>query len=271
MILFPNAKVNIGLNILYKREDGFHELETLMYPIPLTDILTINKSANKINKINFTTTGLHIDGLPEDNLIYKAYKILDSKFNLPALDIHLHKSIPFGAGLGGGSADCAFAISGINKLCQLNLPTNTMETIAAELGSDCPFFIQNQPAIAKGRGELLESFKLDLTKFTFVVIIPPIPINTKNAYRFVKPFVPDESLKMSLLSNLENWKNVVYNNFEDSVFPQYPEIQGIKKTLYENGAFYAALSGSGSAVFGIFQNKIMLKNLFPSTYFLWQS
>jgi 4-diphosphocytidyl-2-C-methyl-D-erythritol kinase len=269
MILYPNAKINIGLNILFKRADGFHELETIMYPIPLTDILTINKSANSTQRINFTTTGIQIDGNKEDNLIYKAYNLLNSKYPLPALDIHLHKSIPFGAGLGGGSADCAFAIKGINELCQLNLSIPTLEEIAGELGSDCPFFIQNKPAIAKGRGELLELFNVDLSAYNFVVIIPPIPISTKEAYRMVKPSTPAYNLKDSILSGIGTWKDEIQNNFEDSVFPQFPEIQKIKEMLYEKGALYAALSGSGSAVFGIFKGIPNFDKLFPKEYFIW--
>lgn len=268
MILYPNAKINIGLNILYKREDGFHELETLMYPIQLTDILTINKSTNQNQKLKFTATGIQIDGDKEDNLICKAYNLLDSIYKLPALDIHLHKSIPFGAGLGGGSADCAFAISGINSLCQLNLPMQTMEEIAGELGSDCPFFIQNKPAIAKGRGELLEPFNVDLRPYNFVVVIPSIPINTKEAYRFVKPSLPAYNLRDSLLKGIDTWKNTIQNNFEDSVFPQYPEIQKIKETLYEKGALYASLSGSGSAVFGIFKDVPNFETVFSKDYFI---
>jgi 4-diphosphocytidyl-2-C-methyl-D-erythritol kinase len=269
MILYPNAKINIGLNILFKRADGFHELETIMYPIPLTDILTINISANSTQKINFTTTGIKIDGNKEDNLICKAYNLLDSKYPLPALDIHLHKSIPFGAGLGGGSADCAFAIKGINELGQLNLPMQTLEEIAAELGSDCPFFIQNKPAIAKGRGELLESFNMDLSAYNFVVIIPPIPISTKEAYSLVKPSTPVYNLKDSIQSGIRTWKDEIQNNFEDSVFPQFPEIQNIKETLYEKGALYASLSGSGSAVFGIFREIPNFETVFPKEYFIW--
>ena len=270
MILYPNAKINIGLNILSKREDGFHELETLMYPIGLTDILTINRSENKYQSINFTTTGITIDGKPEDNLIVKAYNLIAQNYKLPVLDIHLHKSIPFGAGLGGGSADCAFAIKSINEYCKLNISTAKMENIASKLGSDCPFFINNKPAIAKGRGEILSSFKININQFHFVIIIPPIPISTKQAYSLVTPCNTNKNLESLLQKDTTGWKNYIKNDFEESVFPQYPEIEKIKNTLYSMGAVYSSLSGSGSAVFGIFKNRPVLKDVFTKEYFIWQ-
>lgn len=269
MILYPNAKVNIGLDILKKRSDGFHELETIMYPIGLTDILTINFSTS--NNFRFSTTGITIDGNPNDNLIVSAYKLINKKHKLPALDIHLHKSIPFGAGLGGGSADCAFAIAGINKLCEINMSIEEMEYFAAELGSDCPFFIQNRPALAKGRGELLSLVDIDLTDFYFAIVIPPIPISTKLAYSKVQPQFPEEKLEHNITKNINNWKTLIKNDFEDSVFPEFPEIKKIKETFYNSGAVYASLSGSGSAVFGIFEEKPELKQNFPENYFIWIS
>ncbi len=271
MILYPTAKVNIGLNILFKRDDGFHELETLMHPVGLTDILTINKSDSKQKKINLTTTGIHINGNVSNNLIYKAYELINNAYSLPNLNIHLHKTIPFGAGLGGGSADGAFTIKGINKLCKLNLSVNEMEKFAAELGSDCPFFIKNIPAIAKGRGEILNSFNISLNSYKFVIVIPPIPISTKNAYSLITPSIPKLSITELLKLDISKWKKTVVNNFEDSVFTQYPEIKNIKKELYKLGAVYAALSGSGSAVFGIFNNLPDIKNVFPKNYFIWIS
>jgi len=271
MILKPNAKINIGLNILFKRSDGFHELETLMYPVPLTDIITINKGTSNKDKILFSSTGIPIDGESANNLIVKAYNLLNSEFNLPHLNIHLHKSIPFGAGLGGGSADCAYTIKGINDFCKLGLSSIEMETFAAKLGSDCPFFIKNKPAIAKGRGEILYSSTINLDEFYIALIIPPVPISTKKAYALVKPFTPNIVLKDLLKEPISNWKNLIVNNFEDSVFLQYPEIGRIKNKLYEIGAEYASLSGSGSAVFGIFKNIPFLKNIFPKNYFTWIS
>lgn len=271
MILFPNAKLNIGLNILFKRDDGFHELETLMYPVNLRDILTINKSYSLYRKLKFTSTGINIDGDPENNLIVKAYQLINREYNLPSLEIHLHKSIPFGAGLGGGSADCAFTIKGINDLCQLNLSIKKMEELAAVLGSDCPFFIKNKPAIARGRGEKLECYNLNLDEYYFAIVIPPIPISTQKAYRLIKPNHPIEKLSDLLKKEITNWHKSIVNNFEESIFPHYPDIKKIKVDLYTLGATYAALSGSGSAVFGIFENKVELKKVFPKEYFIWQS
>ncbi len=269
MLLFPNAKINIGLDILYKRDDGFHELETLMYPIKLNDILTINVANDRPKGLKLTTTGLIIDGSLEDNIIYKTYNLLSLRFNLPAIDIHLHKSIPFGAGLGGGSSDGAFALFGINELCNLNLTINVLEDIATQLGSDCPFFIKNSPAVAKGRGEKLSGFESDLSHFSIALVVPPIPISTISAYSRIKPFVPEKGLEERLALGIENWREIVPNNFEDSVFTQYPEIKLIKEKLYNAGAIYASLSGSGSAVFGIFKQKPELHNIFPKNYFIW--
>ena len=271
MILYPNAKVNIGLNIKFKRDDGFHELETLMYPVNLTDKLTMEISKNRNNTISFTSDGISIDGNPEDNLIVKAYKLLDSIYNLPSMDVHLQKLIPFGAGLGGGSADCSFAIKGISELCNLKLSIEQMEKLSTELGSDCPFFIENEPAIAKGRGEQLESFDINLDNYHFVIVIPPLLISTKKAYSLVKPKMPSRNLSELLELDIESWRNLVKNDFENSVFSQYPEIRDIKDSLYKKGAKYAALSGSGSAVFGIFQSRADLTKAFPENYFIWQS
>jgi len=270
MILYPNAKINIGLNVLNKRDDGFHEIETFMYPIALTDILTINFSSDN-NKVKLTTTGINIDGDINENLIVKAYKIIDKRYNLPALNFHLHKSIPFGAGLGGGSADCAFAIKGINNLCKLNMSVKQMQDISAELGSDCPFFIENRPAIAKGRGEKLDIYNLNMDNYIFVVVIPPIHISTKDAYSLVKPSKKQQILKESLGVNVKLWKNSIYNDFEDSVFVQAPKIESIKSRLYDLGAVYSSLSGSGASVFAIFEKTPKLDSVFPKDYFVWVS
>jgi 4-diphosphocytidyl-2-C-methyl-D-erythritol kinase len=271
MILYPNAKINIGLNILNKRDDGFHELETFMYPIAMTDILTINKSNTSKEGVQLTTTGINIDGDVNDNLIVKAYEVVKKEYKLPALDIHLHKSIPFGAGLGGGSSDCAFTIKGINSYCNLNMSVREMQDMSAELGSDCSFFIENRPAIAKGRGEILELCDIDLSNYTFVIVIPPIHISTKQAYSLVKPNDNQEKLVDSLSKDISMWKDIVFNGFEESVFSQFTEIDNIKSKLYNLGAVYSSLSGSGSAVFAIFKKKPNLANVYPNNYFVWVS
>ena len=252
MILFPNAKINIGLNIVSKRDDGNHNIETIMYPVNITDILTINKSKNLNKKIDFTSTGIVIDTNTENNLIVKAYNLLDKHYDLPPLKIHLHKSIPFGAGLGGGSADCAFTIKGINQICNLQLSIDEMEKFASKLGSDTAFFIKNTPATATGRGEILTPFDIDLFGYKIIIVIPPISVSTKQAYSLVKPKIPKFNLNKSVKKEPILWKSTVFNDFEESVFFQYPEIKQVKKTLYKSGAIYASLSGSGSSVFGIF-------------------
>ncbi len=273
MLLFPNAKINIGLSVLSKRPDGFHAIETFMYPIPLCDIITINSSKNNDNKgkVTFSCTGFKIDGEPKENLILKAYNLLNLDFNLPPTEIHLHKSIPFGAGLGGGSADCAFTLSALNQLYQLKLSDSKLETYASRLGSDCPFFIKNKPAMAKGRGELIEPKPFSLSSYYLAIVIPPIPISTKEAYDKVVPGEPEYRIEDFLNHSLEKWKNCIVNDFETSVFAHQPEIKKIKELLYVSGAIYASLSGSGSASFGIYRNVPVLRNLFPKDYFIWYS
>ncbi|PZX53349.1 4-(cytidine 5'-diphospho)-2-C-methyl-D-erythritol kinase [Algoriphagus chordae] len=252
MISFPNAKINLGLHITSKRKDGFHDIETCMVPIPLCDALEMIID-NK--KTTFTTSGLQVPGDPKDNLILKAYQLLKKDFpNLPQLSIHLHKNIPIGAGLGGGSADAAFALNLMNNLFDLILDDFFLEEYAAKLGSDCPFFIENTAKIAKGRGELLEPVELDLKGTHLVLINPGIHIGTKEAYAGVTPAAPKVKLE-AILVDKSRWKDELVNDFEKSIFPNHPEIAAIKEKLYENGAYYAAMSGSGSSVFGLFDEK----------------
>lgn len=270
MIGYPNAKINIGLNIINKRNDGFHNLETLMVPIPLTDLITINpiKNDQSSNKVVFSSTGLTIDGSPNDNLILKAFRLLNVKYQLPATAIHLHKSIPFGAGLGGGSADAAFTLVMLNQLYQLNLTNTELEILAAELGSDCAFFIENKPAIATGRGEVLNAIDFNLKGYHLAIVIPPTPISTKEAYSKVTPAKPKYTIAENWNSPIENWSNLFKNDFEPSVYSQKPEIKKIKDLLYDAGANYASLSGSGSASYGIFKNLPKLQHTFPKNYFV---
>ncbi|AFL83085.1 4-diphosphocytidyl-2-C-methyl-D-erythritol kinase [Belliella baltica DSM 15883] len=251
MISFPNAKINLGLHITGKRKDGYHEIETCMVPIPLYDALEMILD----KKTTFTSTGLEIPGTEKDNLIFKALKLLRKDFNeLPHLNIHLHKNIPMGAGLGGGSADAAFALSMMNNLFDLLLEDWFLEEYAAQLGSDCPFFIENTPKIATGRGEILEPVEVDLSGKHLLLINPNIHIGTKEAYAGVTPKASSIDLK-KVLADQSRWKDELINDFEASIFPRYPEIASIKTQLYEMGAFYAAMSGSGSTVFGLFEEK----------------
>ncbi len=252
MISFPNAKINLGLHITGKRKDGYHDIETCMVPIPLFDALEIILD----KKTSFTSTGLPIPGSDKDNLIMKALKLFRKDFNeLPHPTIHLHKNIPMGAGLGGGSADAAFALKLMNTLFDLHLEDWFLEDYAAQLGSDCPFFIENTPKIATGRGEILGPVEVDLSGKHLLLINPNIHIGTKEAYSGVQPRPSDINLR-EVLADRSRWKDELVNDFEASIFPKHPEIAAIKSKLYEMGAFYAAMSGSGSTVFGLFDEKV---------------
>ncbi|EON77191.1 4-diphosphocytidyl-2-C-methyl-D-erythritol kinase [Lunatimonas lonarensis] len=251
MIVFPNAKINLGLYITAKRSDGYHEIQSCMYPIPLTDALEIQVS----KKNRFESSGLPIPGNPEDNLILKAYRLLKKDFqDLPHISVHLHKYIPIGAGLGGGSADAAFALTLMNQLFELYLEDWILEDYAAQLGSDCPFFVGNTPKLVSGRGELMEDSPLDLQGKWIVLVYPNIHISTKEAYAGVKP-TPLESSLSECLAEPDNWQSCLKNDFEASLFPLYPLLKTLKEQFYEAGAYYAAMSGSGSSVFGLFENE----------------
>lgn len=268
MMLFPNAKINIGLNILNKRNDGFHELETLMVPIPLKDELTFNVSETETT---FTSSGLLIDGNPDDNLVMKAYQLIKEDFIIPNLNIHLKKVIPFGAGMGGGSADASFMLKGLNDFFKLNITDRNLEIYAEQLGSDCPFFIKNESAISSGRGEILEAFPIELKGYHLNIVIPNLSIGTKEAYSKVTPKIPELKLRHELTQPISDWKYKVKNDFEDSVFPQFPEVQNVKETLYNLGADYAALSGSGAAVFALSENALVTEESFPEEYFQFKA
>lgn len=251
MISFPNAKINLGLHITSKRKDGYHEIETCMVPIPLFDALEMILD----KKSTWNSTGLDIPGDSKDNLILKAEKLLRKDFpGLPNLNIHLHKNIPMGAGLGGGSADGAFALKLMNNLFDLHLDDFFLEEYAEQLGSDCPFFIENTPKIARGRGEILEPIELSLKGSYLVLINPGIHVGTKEAYAGVIPAPPKVKLE-EVLADRSRWKAELVNDFESSIFKNHPEIAEIKNKLYEAGAFYSAMSGSGSSVFGLFAEK----------------
>ncbi|WP_268035703.1 4-(cytidine 5'-diphospho)-2-C-methyl-D-erythritol kinase [Algoriphagus sp. PAP.12] len=251
MISFPNAKINLGLHIISKRKDGYHEIETCMFPIPLYDALEIIID----KKGGWESTGTPIPGEPKDNLILKAQQLLRKDFQgLPNLKIHLHKNIPMGAGLGGGSADGAFALKLMSNLYDLHLEDFFLEEYAAHLGSDCPFFIENTPKIAKGRGEILEPIDISLKGSFLVLINPGIHIGTKEAYAGVTPEAPKVKLE-EVLVDRSRWKAELVNDFEASIFQNHQELAEIKSQLYNAGAYYAAMSGSGSTMFGLFDEK----------------
>lgn len=266
MICFPNAKINLGLHITAKRKDGYHDIETCMIPIPLFDALEMIEGKKDL----FETTGMNIPGAEKDNLIIKALKLLRKDFNdLPPVHIHLHKNIPMGAGLGGGSADAAFALTLMNRLFDLHLEDWFLEDYAAQLGSDCPFFIENTPKIATGRGEILEPVAIDIKGDHILLIKPPVHVGTKEAYAGVKPQAPKFPIK-KILSDKSSWKEKLVNDFEASIFPQYPELAEIKAKLYEMGAYYAAMSGSGSTLFGLFKDSPPKKD-WPSEHFVFEA
>ena len=267
MVRFPNCKINLGLHILGKREDGFHNLQTVFYPIAFTDVLEVLPSKN--TTIEFTATGLAVDGKAADNLCIKAYHLLKQSFpQLPVVKIHLHKVIPLGAGLGGGSADAAFMIQLLNEKFQLNLSREQMINYALQLGSDCPFFILNKPCFATGRGEVLEAISVDLSAYTIVLINPGIHINTGWAFSKITPTLPVQSIKTIIQQPIHTWKDELKNDFESAVFTAHPAIKSIKETLYAHGAIYAAMSGSGSTVYGIFQKPADIPRFEKLNYFI---
>lgn len=256
MITFPNAKINLGLNIVEKRPDGYHNLETIFYPINLQDALEVNRMENSQVPYKLRVSGTAIEGTPEENLVIKAYNLLREKYALAPVDIHLYKHIPMGAGLGGGSADCAFMIKVLNEKFRLGLSIEEMENYVARLGADCAFFIQNQPVFATGIGNVFERIRLSLANYKLVLVKPDISVSTKEAYAHIQPKHPEVSLKEIVQQPVETWASCMKNDFEDSVFQLYPEIAAIKDKMYDLGAVYASMSGSGSAVFGIFKEAI---------------
>ena len=248
MILFPPAKINLGLRILRKRADGYHDLETVLLPVPWRDALEVIRS----DTFSFQTSGLPIPGQAESNLCVKAYRLLQSDFNLPPVAVHLHKIIPMGAGLGGGSSDAASMLMLLNDLFELALSPSELEAYAAQLGSDCPFFINPRPRLATGTGTTLEALPLDLSSKHLVIVYPNVSVTTAAAYARVVPRQPDSDLRELLTQPLAAWKDRVVNDFEDSVFQHHPTLADIKEQLYHTGATYASLSGSGSALYGLF-------------------
>lgn len=250
MILFPNAKINLGLNIVGRRSDGYHNLETVFHPVDLFDILEMIPSSD--NSLQFEITGLDIPGSKDENIVINAWRLLNREFGIPHVHIHLHKSIPLGAGLGGGSSDGAFAIKLLNNLFQLSLSSEMMEQFALQLGSDCPFFIRNRSVFATGRGEMLEDFTVDLSRYRIKFAFSGIHIETRRAYSLINPSQPAVGIREILQGPVENWKNNLVNDFEKPVFQLHPELRKMKDDLYASGALYASMTGSGSALYGIF-------------------
>ncbi len=253
MIVYPNAKINLGLNIIARRPDGFHEIESCFIPIGLSDTLEL---ALTNGKTEIETEGIDIPGDIRENLCVKAWEIMHKQYQIPSVRIHLKKEIPIGAGLGGGSSDAAFMLKALNTFFKLNLPDNVLTDFASGLGSDCSFFIKNVPAIASGRGEKLHPFEIALGEYRLVLIYPGIHISTAEAYSLVEAMKPQVSIETILSDTPEDWPNRLNNDFEVSVFENYPLIGEIKDKLYSLGAVYASMSGSGSTVYGIFKKRI---------------
>ena len=258
MIIYPNAKINLGLNVVEKRPDGYHNLETVFYPIPLQDAIELTTAQSNAvpDAPLLKVTGNVLDGTPDDNLVVKAYRIIQRDFDIPACSFTLFKHIPTGAGLGGGSSDAAFTIKALNDKFQLGMTDCQMEQYASELGADCAFFIKNQPVLATGIGNEFHPIDLSLKGKTVVLVKPDIFVSTPDAYRLVKPQQPEIPLTEVIARPLSEWKELLKNDFEVSVFAKYPEIAGIKDLLYDLGAVYASMSGSGSCVYGIFDEPV---------------
>ena len=269
MISYPNAKINLGLHILNKREDGFHNLESLFIPIPLKDALEITPAPIASKAFQYSAYGLAVDTDLEKNLIYKAWLLISEKYSIPPVHCAFYKNIPMGAGLGGGSSDAVFCLNLLNKLFQINIPQSELLEMAAKLGSDCPFFVYNQASFISGRGEILEPYSIDLSGYYLVLVKPEVHISTAMAFSGVnkRGINAAGELKQILQLPIHEWKNKLVNDFELSIFPHAPIIQNIKVELYNQGAIYASMSGSGSSVYAFFEKEVDLRNQFKEHFY----
>ncbi len=263
MVFFSPCKINLGLHILSKRPDGYHNLETCFYPVPWTDVLEVIPA----KEFSFTITGRLIEGSTKDNLCVKAYRLMHLNHGIGPVNIHLHKILPTGAGLGGGSSNAAFTLRLLNEIFELGLSVETLKLYAARLGSDCAFFIEDKPTLGSGRGDVLHGISISLEKKYLVLVKPPVHVSTAEAYSQITPQRHEVGIPVILNLDINQWKNSLVNDFEVSVFKQFPEIGRLKAKLYDLGAIYASMSGSGASVFGIFDKEVNLRDSFPeSTY-----
>ncbi len=268
MLGFANAKINLGLHILGRRDDGYHEIETIFYPVyQLRDIVEVVQASS----VDIVQTGMELDIPLEKNLVYKAYKLLSEEYNLPPVMFFLHKIIPFGAGLGGGSADAAKTLELLNAYFKLGIDEKTLADYASKLGADCAFFIYNKPMLARGIGNELFPVEIDLSEYNLVIVKPDFSISTAEAYSLVKPRKHIVSLFDVIKYPVEQWKDYMENDFESFLFPRYPLLKEIKQALYEKGALYVSLSGSGSAMFAIFDRYVDMTDMQNKLPFIWQS
>ncbi len=265
MVIFPNAKINLGLSVLSKRGDGFHQIESAMVPVPINDALELIVATDR--NFGLTVSGIEINGHPENNLCVKAWKLLQPAYNLPGIKMHLHKVIPMGAGLGGGSADGAFTIKLINQVFDLGLSPGVMESYARQIGSDCPFFIKNQPALAFDKGDQLKQIEIDLSGHFLVLVKPDVHISTAEAYAGISPKIPDMPVNKIIQLPVEEWKRLLKNDIETNIFKIHPVLSEIKDKLYHSGAIYASMSGSGSAMFALFKTEVELRGHFSGCYY----
>lgn len=273
MLAFPPAKINLGLNILRKREDGYHDLETVFMAIPLRDALEIvfDPHLPVSSPPVFTGSGLEVDGPPEQNICIRAYQLIKAEFpQLPPARIHLHKVIPMGAGLGGGSSDGAHTLMLLDRMAGLGLSPESLRGYALTLGSDCPFFLYGKPCFATGRGELMEPVDIEISGYSLVLVNPGIHVSTAAAFRGIRPSVPEKSVREIIRTPVSTWRDTLVNDFEQTIFPQFPAIGQIKQELYDRGAVYASMSGSGSSVYGIFAGREMPEFGFPPHYRVFQ-
>lgn len=250
MVVFPNCKINLGLHIIGKRSDGYHELETVMFPVPMHDILEVVPSSS----FHFEQSGTVVAGNLEDNICVKAFRLLEQKYDISPVDMYLHKQLPMGAGMGGGSADGTFALQALNAVMDLNLSTDELIELSAQLGSDCPFFVRNTPQLAKGRGEILTEVPVSLKGYYLALLHPPIHISTAEAFQGVHISGRSGELEKLVQLPVTEWKGKLENDFEIHIFERYPALSQAKEQLYKDGAIYASLTGSGSVVYGIFDH-----------------
>ena len=248
MIYYANCKINLGLSVTGPRPDGFHNIESLLYPVPWNDIVEVVPK----KKFLFSTSGLKIDIEDKENLCVKAYQLIKNEYDIPPVHIHLHKIVPFGTGLGGGSSDAVAVVKLLNELFSLEIDKAEMKTLVSRIGSDCTFFVENEPVMVKGRGELMEKTDVDLSGYFLVIAIPGIHISTKEAYENLDRYGRAGEVEKALKNDMRHWRNSLKNSFEAYAFSRYPELKEVKETLYDWGALYASMTGSGSAVYGIF-------------------
>lgn len=256
MLCFPYAKINIGLNVIRKRPDGYHDIETVFYPIPLHDNLELRRDDKETAPYSLHLAGNSVDCPPEENLIVRVFRSLQEEFALPSASIHLYKRIPSGAGLGGGSSDAAFMIKAVNEEFGLNLSEKEMENRIAPFGADCPFFVRCRPVYATGTGNIMSPLPLSLKGWVLVLVKPAVSVSTREAYAGLTPHESDYDLRAMMACPVEQWRGTVRNDFEESVFKLHPRIAAIKSTLYDMGAVYASMSGSGSTVFALFRHRM---------------